>query len=269
MRMYVSGKTPDLKYSVIIVNFRSLQPLGRMFRSLPHSFVDQAEIIVVNNARDEKRMLTRMLGDETRVQLIEMNENVGFAKACNRGALKASGDILIFLNPDITFQDGSIEAWLDLLSQDSVHIIAPTLLQNGKNEPWSSGMIIHPIRIILQNLFPFSEFWQRGISRRFGFVSGAALAIRKYDFLALGGFDEQFFLYYEDADLCLRARSRGMNIQKDATAVFVHRGGLSHSDKKSQKKHFIASQEYYLMKHYGLAWSRLFHVLRRVYSCLR
>ena len=86
--------------------------------------------------------------------------------------------------------------------------------------------------------------------------------IHQADFTAVGGFDERFFLYYEDADLCRRAQRAGLSIDKSHQAVFDHRGGLSHSSHADQKQAYFRSQDLYIGTYYGQGWVRLLKLLR-------
>ena len=162
----VKNEYPD--FSLITVNFQSAVSLGRMLRSLPADFLAKGEVIIVNNDPNESALLSRMFAQESKVRIIEMRRNVGFAQACNQGAQQARSERLIFLNPDIVYAVGSLEAWLAVLDQYPLSIVAPLLLKNGKIEPWSSGGIIHPVRILLQNLFPVPVFWSWHDRKRLG-----------------------------------------------------------------------------------------------------
>ncbi len=265
-----SEKHINPKYSLITVNFRSASALGRMFRSLPSDFFLEGEVLIVNNDNDESNFLAKMFQEKDRVSILETGKNVGFSRACNHGALVAQGEILVFLNPDVQFDPPSFWLWLKDVSQNTKVISAPTLLQCGSEEPWSSGIIVSPWSILLQNIFPFSRMWSFFGEKSLGWVSGAAFAMRKTEFHYLGGFDERYFLYYEDVDLGYRAKKEGFRIQRHREVYFLHRGGLSHTEgKEKQKQTYFHSQDQYIREHYGFIWScllRFFRSCRFVFS---
>lgn len=235
-----------------------------MLRSFPEAFLAEAEVLIVNNDANESLFLQRMFSLFPKVRIIEMPRNAGFARACNRGVAESRGEILFFLNPDIQYVEGDIDYWLMRLREGHREIIAPMLMKNGKEEFWSGGQHITPSGILLQNIFPIAAFWSRRALVKREWVSGAAFAIAKTDFESLLGFDEQFFLYYEDADLCHRAMEKGISIRFFPEMRFSHRGGTSHESSSAQKKEYFLSQDRYIRKYYGKRWGDFFHILRNI-----
>lgn len=258
-----STKHDNPKYSLITVNYQSASALGRMLRSLPSDYFLNGEVIIVNNDGTEAGLLSRMFQSRERVRILESKSNIGFSSACNRGAWDAEGEILLFLNPDTRLISGSLIPWLEDVSGNENVIIAPSLLQNGHDEAWSSGRTISPWQILFQNILPVSKIWFLLSRESLGWVSGAAFAIRRTDFRDLGGFDESFFLYYEDVDLCRRAKEEGFSIRLNKRVSFSHSGGRSHNTgRDAQKQAYFASQDAYVKKYYGTGWSSLLRSLR-------
>ena len=259
-----SNRCANPTYSLITVNFRSVSALGNMLRSLPEEFFQSGEVIIVNNAIDEQSLLERIYCNFSSIRILPMSQNKGFSVACNSGAAEARGEIFIFLNPDTRFLSGSFGKWLQDLRRGERKIIAPILIQGGQEEAWSSGGPVNPFSILLHNIIPSPFFWSWIAKQRLGFVSGAALALRREDFCLLGGFCEDFFLYYEDVDLCRRAREAGMLLEKSNEAMFLHRGGLSQKEKTEQKRCYFQAQEHYLERYYGWYWVFIFRALRSI-----
>ena len=259
-----SARNTDLAYSLVTVNYRSASSIGRMFRSLPADFFLKGEFIIVNNDVSEEAFLERMFRDIDSVRIINMGNNLGFSYACNRGAEIGRGTVLFFLNPDTRLLSASLEPVFQEFLKDERVIVAPRLSQGGREEPWSSGGTVSPVRILLQNMLPLSSFWAFFSDKSLSWASGAALALRKQDFDFLSGFDEGYFLYYEDVDLCRRAKESGFRIRKNKNVVFSHHGGKSYAKEEAgkQKKAYFHSQDRYIRKHYGLFWGRLFRILR-------
>jgi GT2 family glycosyltransferase len=241
-------KTP--LFSVILVNYRSAHLMYGALRSLPESW--QREIIVVNNDREEEELL-RTLRDEIPFTLVSCSGNRGFGAANNEGALSAQGEYLFFLNPDTLWQWGTFSEAAQFLDRHrKVGIVGAKIVdQNGLPEKWSAGMPVSLSELVKNNLGLSSgrRIWESDRPIGAGFVSGAAMIVRKELFDALGGFDEDYFLYFEDVDLCYRARKLGFNVAFDPDIVIRHLGGASHESYSKQKGEFYRSQRLYFEKH--------------------
>lgn len=260
-----SEKNETPRFSLITVNFQSATAIGRMLRSFPPEFLTDVEVLVINNDLSESRLLHRMFDQQNRIRVIDLEKNVGFGRACNRGAHEAKGKLLLFLNPDTRFSAGSLADWAAELSSDVKTLSAPLVMHDQEEEVWSSGKTISPTDILLKNIFPWARFWSwyaRLASP--DWVSGAVFMMHREDFMALNGFDESFFLYYEDVDLCRRAQMAGLTIGKSHQAVFTHQGGLSHASHSSQKQAYFRSQDLYVDKYYGQRWAAVMRLLRSV-----
>ncbi len=262
-----SAKHETPRFSLITVNFQSAFFISRMVRSLPTSFVAEAEILIVNNDPSETAVLTRLFGRLGRIRVIDAGGNIGFGAACNRGAREAHAEALLFLNPDTRFVAGSLLGWAVEFISDQRLISAPVVTHDRHEEAWNNGRTISPVSILLQNIFPSDCFWSwyAGLFSP-DWVSGAAFMIRRSDFVEVGGFDERFFLYYEDVDLCRRAQQAGLSIHKSRRAVFDHQGGLSHISRSSQKQAYFCSQDLYIGTYYGQRWVRILRLLRALRS---
>lgn len=139
--------------------------------------------------------------DDTATQRVQVrnDRNRGFAVACNQGAAYASGDVLVFLNNDTEPQPG----WLDALTSG---LLAATVA--GARLTYPDGTLQHAGIGVDFTRPPGGEAWgitHDGPSGHVDAVTGACLAIKRADFLHLGGFDDGFWNGYEDVDLCLRA----------------------------------------------------------------
>lgn len=254
-------------FSLITVNFQSASAVSRMIRSLAPGFLAEAEILVVNNDPNERALLDRLFKGHQRIRVIDSGSNVGFGAACNRGAREARTEILLFLNPDTRFVAGSLSGWAAEFASGQRSISAPVVMHDQQKEAWSSGRTISPMSILLQNIFPVARFWSwyAGLFPT-DWVSGAAFMMHRSDFVAIGGFDERFFLYYEDVDLCRRAEQAGIAVSMSSRAVFDHRGGLSRVSRSSQKQAYFRSQDLYIGAYYGKGWVRMMRLLRSLRS---
>lgn len=197
------------------------------------------EIIVVDNHSPDGTY-GRLRAEFPDLKSFQNSSNLGFSKACNRGAREAQGLYLAFLNCDAQILPGALERLCEWLAQHPQSgIVGPKLLgPDGRLIQMSWGW--RPVlvgELLMKNLSPDRlerSPWRRGLVRHLqrhprpvSFVSGACLMIRREVFDALGGFDEEFELYFEDADLCARSRERGWRVDFVPEATVAHRLGQS------------------------------------------
>ncbi|HBI33980.1 MAG TPA: hypothetical protein DEA43_03810 [Candidatus Moranbacteria bacterium] len=237
--------------SIIIPNYKSEQYLSRCIQTLQaHSAGSLFEIIIINN--DDAPITS--IGSTENIHLIENGINEGFAKACNRGAKIAKGEFLFFLNPDTEIVSGNIADFLAAFKNKSVGIAAPQLtVPSGEIQKWSAGYEINLCSTIKNNL---GFVKNKNLSEQTDiieadWVSGAAFIIKKTLFEDIGGFDENFFMYFEDVDLCKRVKEKKLSILVLPLIQVLHIGGQSFQNSACQKKYYYASQDYYFKKHFG------------------
>ena len=208
--------------SVVVVTFRHDEALRGPLEALAGQLHDGDELIVVDNASgDETPDVAEATAPAARV--IRNPENAGFPAACNLGAGEASGDLLVFLNPDAVVAPG----WRDAIA-------AP--LDDGSDwAAWQALVTAEDGRVVNTRggVLHFTGIaWAGGAGEPVsnaeeprsepGFVSGACLAIPRDRFERLGGFAPEFFLYHEDVDLSLRVRLAGGTLGVAAGARVDH-----------------------------------------------
>lgn len=222
----------------------------------------EVEIIVVDNASTELQEVALKNGLNG-VNFIQNEQNVGFGAANNIAAMKAKGDVLLFLNNDTICQAEILRPVLDRFGADpTIGVIGPKLLNQDGSFQLSAGWLPSFWReigdkaaygLLRQKL----RFWEHGIENYFrapkkvGWVTGAALFIRKNLFEKLGGFDEDLFMYFEDKDICLRVWNEGHTVVYDPTVSVIHlKGGSSSSESPdSIRQIYRRSQMAYYAKH--------------------
>jgi N-acetylglucosaminyl-diphospho-decaprenol L-rhamnosyltransferase len=199
--------------SLIFISYNSARVLPACLESLATTSYAPYEVIVVDNAsRDATVDVVRAQPDIT---LITNSANLGFGSACNRGARYARGELLVFLNPDITFTPNWLSVLVEVLqAEPTIAICAPVAL--------------YPDNSLSQVTATQSQA-DRSAEVRYiesATVSGAALLIRRTAWERLGGFDQRIFLYWEDTDLCWRAWLSGIRVAYVPDAIIYHeRGG--------------------------------------------
>lgn len=196
--------------SVVIVAFHAGEALSRCLRSLP----PEVEVVVVDTGGDA--------AVPEAVRLVDPGGNVGFAAACNLGASHAIGDALVFLNPDTVVADGAVERLAATLADPAVGIAMARLRLLDRPELLNSGgTVVHVSGLAWAGRY--GEPAER-VSRLedVAAASGAALAIRRDTFDALGGFTGELFLYQEDVELSWRAHLAGLRVVVDPGADVFH-----------------------------------------------
>lgn len=243
---------PTPFFSLIFVNYQSLHLLKRSISSWQQSLgAISHEIIVVNNDVNENQGIQELAVPEY-IFVKNLGANTGFAVANNEGAKLARGQWLFFLNPDTEYVSGSLEQLQSFLRLSPQSMGGLRLLnQQGKTEPWSAGRFPTLFNILCNNVFgaPKKAAWNQSEFALVDWVSGAALLIEKEFFQSIGGFDEDFFLYFEDVDLARRVAKQDKAVWRSPLVTVLHQGGASQIDRKRQKSFYYASQRTYFEKH--------------------
>jgi len=251
-----------MSLTIQIVNYNSRDNLIVCLQSTREHVRDGADfqVIVVNN---DKGSLGGFLNDFD-IDLIEKNENVGFGKAHNLGLERAKGEYVLLLNPDTKLFPGAIAKLIDVFSADErIGIAGPLhISEEGVSKEEHFGFQKTPLSTIGGKLFGKQSLLSRKSVFETDWVSGGAMMIRKKLFRELGGFDEKYFMYFEDVDLCLRAKKKGWKVVVQPEAKVFHKSGQSFTDNRQKKKYYYDSQGYYLQKNFGLIWSWVARALR-------
>lgn len=255
--------------SIIIVNYKVKEELFLCIRSLLNSKTKTLfEIIVIDN--DEEKSLGKDIKNKfPKVKYFHSKTNVGFGGGNNIGAAFATGKYLYFLNPDTEIFSNSIDILVNFFKKNkNVAIVAPILLDEQKNIiPFQGAKTLTPVRSIfaftlISRIFPnniisnnfWIKNWNRKTDKKVESVPGTAFIIKRSVFEEVHGFDENFFLYFEEYDLCKRVKDRGYDIFLLPQAKVVHKMGRSTSKKGKEKiaNIFEASRTYYFKKNFGI-----------------
>ena len=180
------------------------------------------QVVVVDDASDDST--PELLAEyEDRITVVTHRENTGFAGACNDGAAAAGCEHLVFLNNDIEFEPGWLDALLDYADRNPRAAVVGTRLL------YPNGTIQHAGIVVTQERFPRHVYGgfpgdhaAVSKSRRFQCVTAAATLFRAGPFAEVGGFDTAFLNAYEDVDLCLRLGERGYEVHYCADSVLRH-----------------------------------------------
>lgn len=242
----------NILFSIIFVNYQSAEKLQRALESLriplrniPH------EIIVVNNDLKEREAIDS-LQLQYQFKIKHLSANFGFAKANNVGAKCSLGKILLFLNPDTVWKSGSFLSFAACLEGQGEAILGVRICSlNEKDEPWSCGNLPSLAELFFRKgkRIIGNVPWKRGVFSEVGWVSGAGLALYRETYQKLGGFDEAYFLYYEDVDLSARAKKQNIRTFRFPFLEFFHNRGQSHDSLLAMKRAYFTGQKLYFSKH--------------------
>jgi N-acetylglucosaminyl-diphospho-decaprenol L-rhamnosyltransferase len=247
--------------TIQIVNYNSRENLRACLRSIRENISgrENLQIIVINN--DEERL--EKFPEEFGVELIEKNENIGFGKAHNLGLQAAKGKYILFLNPDTKIFPSAAEKLLDVFSTDEkIGIAGPVHVgEENISEEDYFGPRRTPLSTIGSKISRKKQPVSKGIFET-DWVSGGAMMAKKELLSELGGFDGNYFMYFEDVDLCLRAKKKGWKVVVHPEAKIFHKSGQSFSSNRETKKYYYESQAYYIKKNFGPFWAWLVKIMR-------
>jgi N-acetylglucosaminyl-diphospho-decaprenol L-rhamnosyltransferase len=253
--------------TVIIVNFNTGRLARRCVETVAAELanVEWNGVVVDNASTDDSRA---HLKDIPHVRVIANERNVGFGAAVNQAAARCESNLLFLLNPDCELTPGAFGALVETLDAYSdCAIAAPRLLnadgstqESARGEPtaWTGLFGRHTL---LTRFLPSSALARRNLraqtivdsgveSAPVDWVMGAAMLVRREAFEQVGGFDERYFLYWEDADLCRRLRERGWSTRFVPGAIVRHSGaGSARSDSAAATRAFHRSAYRYYATH--------------------
>jgi GT2 family glycosyltransferase len=251
---------------VVIVNWNSGALLRECVAALDRSTIaSRLAVVVVDNASSDGSADGLATG-RAHLHIVRNTDNRGFAAACNQGAQAGSAALVLFLNPDVRVAPDTVEraaSHLDEPAQSGVGVLGVQLRDRDGRVQRSCARAPTARSLLLQTLFldrlcpalvapHFLNEWDHADTRPVDQVMGAFLMIRRNVFAKLGGFDERFFLYFEDVDLCLAARAAGWSVVHYAGARAEHVGGGSTAAVKDLRLyHHATSRVRYAAKRHG------------------
>ncbi len=247
-------KTPLCELSVIIVNHNTAEFLNRCLATVASQSDIDLEVFVVDNASQDNS-LDIVRNNFPWVRLIINEDNLGFARANNQALKISKGKYIYFLNPDTEVREGTFDKVVDFMDSHPDVGIAGTHIVNPDGSFQSS----------IEQRYPGEKYAKRelkGLKGDIAWVLGASMIVRRNIVDSLGGFDEEFYLYGEEQDLCLRARKEGWAIGFVPDVVIVHWGGKSERNNlpvEVWRKKFEAELIFY-KKHYS---KRAIRAIRR------
>lgn len=253
---------------IIIVNWNFGEQLRQCMASIEGA--DRGDfalsrVCVVDNASQDDS-LNEIEQYELPIQIIHNDQNKGFAVACNQGARESRADYLLFLNADVKLFKNSLTvpiAFMEQPENEQVGIVGIQLVDDSARVARTCARFPTPVPFLtkmlgLDRLFPklspnhFMREWNYTETRVVDQVMGAFFLVRKSAFESLCGFDERFFVYFEDLDFSYRAHGAGWKSIYLATAQAYHKGGGSSEQIKATRVFCsLHSRILYCYKHFG------------------
>lgn len=285
-RSAVTQRMPDRHPSmaIAVVSYNTRTHLQQCLATIAADDVD--EVIVVDNASvDGSTLMVRECFPD--VAVIANDVNPGYAAAANQAIATCRAPYLLLLNSDTRLEPGTVAALTDYLDQHPhVGVVGPRLVNpDGSLQP-SCFAFPTPAQMFLQSSFVGTlmrripilrhrdlQTWDHSHARAVPWVLGAALALRRAAVEAVGGFDERYFMYSEEVDLCYRLQQSGWETHYAPVTTVVHYGGASTVQLRAEMgvRIYLSTQQFY-DRHFGrreqtelaliMAYSMLRNIIR-------
>jgi GT2 family glycosyltransferase len=249
--------------AIVIVNYNTSEHLRRCLASIGEE--NNTEIIVVDNAsQDGSAEMVRTTFPH--VTLLARSFNIGYGAAANEAVAGCDADSILLLNSDTLLQCNSVHALRSYLENHPQAAVVGPRLHNPDGTlqascyPFPTPFFLFLEESLLGRLVGrvpalrerYLRTWQHNKARIVPWVLGAALAFRRDAFLAVGGFDPTYFMYFEEIDLCYRLAALGWQSHFAPVTTIVHAGGASTSQQYAEMQYrlFISTQHFY-RRHYA------------------
>lgn len=215
------------KVSIITLTYNSSRYIEDLLKGINELRGKDSEVIVADNASgDDTLKLVKKFGKN--IAIVETEGNVGFSKGNNAAAARATGEYLLFLNPDTKFESGSLSDMVAIIENNiGVGIVGGKMMSVDGRPEKSAGKFFTLFSSILIATGLDERFGVRvspNKTTRVDFVSGGFMLIKSSLFERLRGFDENFFMYIEDMEICFRAKLAGYETYFFPGIVITHIG---------------------------------------------
>lgn len=233
--------------SLLIVNWNSKDFLRTCLKSVYETcdvLITQTVVVDAGSFDGCDEMLAREFPE---VEFVQCPDNIGFGRSNNLGFNRVKNEYLLLLNPDTEIKVGALAALIAALKElPAAGLVTPRLLNTDGSLQTSSVQAL-PTQLnlaldcdLLRRLFPHSRLWKtwKAFSSyepvEVEAVCGACMLLRSETFQKLGGFSSDYFMYWEDIDICVKIRRNGLKIYHIPMAEVVHHGGKSSETQESQ-----------------------------------
>lgn len=255
----------DNRVAPVIVNYNTREDLRRCLRTLEENLGRLPVVVVDNGSTDGSPEMVRE--EFPWVRLVENPGNPGYASACNAGIRATDRPYVFVLNSDVEFVEGGIEVLLDYLDDHpGVGVLGPMVLNTDGTRQMSCrrfpSMLENVVHGFLGEIWPdnplTSSYQMKDLGgsepREVDWVSGAAMLLRREAVGKVGGFDEAYFMYVEDVDLCWRLRRAGYRVVYHPGFRLVHHIGRTSSQQSTRMlyEHHRSMYIFFRRRYHGL-----------------
>lgn len=225
-----------MKVTVIIIHWNTPGLIKSQLKNLAPA--RDLEVVVIDNHSDNKLEIKNK-----DIKFIQNKSNAGFAAACNQGADIAKGEWLLFLNPDTHITSDEVLKFSKNAEKKNLDAVSPVQKGDSYFKPLPTWLSLLAEFSPFGRVLPLSLFKKRTLF-------GGCLLIKASVLKKLGGWDEDFFLWFEDSDLTSRLYRNGFNVGW-LPVTYTHKGGVSFSqlDNTYKKRLFFSSMNIYSRKH--------------------
>ncbi|HEV2590283.1 MAG TPA: glycosyltransferase family 2 protein [Gaiellaceae bacterium] len=263
-----------MRLDVVVVAYRSAEHLRACVAPLCGD--ERIRVFVVDNLCPESSPATVK---DLRLTVVETGRNAGFGAGCNAGARCGSAPAILFLNPDAQLAPEQALSLAESLARDpALGAVGPRIVgadgsvhSSARRTPrlrsaFGEAMLVH--RLVPRAQWATELIRDPGHGAEVEWLSGAALCVRRTAFEQIGGFDERFFLYSEDTDICVRLRGAGYRVRFDAAVTAVHAGGQS-APAARQERTKMAARLLYASIHESARRSAAFRAAYALHEAVR
>lgn len=255
------------KLAIVIVNWNTRELIKQTLDSLLETKGDLNFDVIVSDNGSTDGSVEMIQSEYPEVQQIKNNANIGFAASNNVAFRKVKNEYVLALNPDTIIHAGALEKCIEFMDSHPEHAaVGVKLITESGAIQRSPGIFPGFKTQFLQPLFPFAhrrDAYFEQLHLDVDWVSGAFLFMRKSALDVVGHFDEQFFMYGEETDLCQRIKDRGYKIAYLPEASIIHLGGRSPIEERGSKEarnlQRIVSRLRFVRKHRSALY---FHTFR-------
>jgi N-acetylglucosaminyl-diphospho-decaprenol L-rhamnosyltransferase len=259
---------------LVVVTYSPGDFLRELLASVRRASTGSVPVTVVDNGSTDGTL--EWIRARPELTLVETGSNRGYGAAANIGVAAASEEWVLIVNPDITFETGAIDDLLAVASRwpragglgPRIHTDGGLLYPSARELPSIGRGVGHAVFGWVWPSNPWTAAYrrERGTPREgtVGWLSGACLLVRREAFAAVDGFDEQFFMYFEDTDLCERLAKAGWDVVYAPSSTVVHHGGHSttRDPARMSKAHHDSAYRYLAGRYAGPKWAPVRGVLR-------
>jgi GT2 family glycosyltransferase len=243
--------------SIIILNYNGKKFLDECLTSIFNTKYENFEVILIDNGSSDGSVeyAKEKFGEKEKLKILALNRNMGFAKGNNEGFKIAKGEYIIFLNNDVRVEENWLKELIKVMERKpDIGAAQPKILLNDGIHIDAAGCFIDYMgRVYQRGVFEKDKGQYNSIDEVF-YAKGAAIIVRRKALEEVGVFDPDYFLYYEETDLCWRIWLKGYKVAYIPNSIIYHKGGATVGKKRSPVAIFHARKNHIatLIKNYEL-----------------